>query len=259
LGGAELSVKLLVYIFVFWFGAVWGSFLNVCIYRLPRGLSPLEGRSFCPFCGTQIRSYDSIPLLSFLILRGRCRSCRAPISRRYPLVEALAGFLAVFFFWLFPPERALLNFLFASCLLVISFIDFEHQIIPSWMCAGGMLGGVLVSLFGLGVPLKESIFGIFTGIGVLFTVRWLYELLRKEEGLGEGDLELMAFVGAFLGVKGALFAVWVGFALGGILGLILTAAKKAERKSALPFGPFLALGAFIYAAAGEGILSFWRL
>jgi len=90
-------------------------------------------------------------------------------------------------------------------------------------------------------------------------VRWLYELLRKEEGLGEGDLELMAFVGAFLGVKGALFAVWVGFALGGILGLILTAVKKAERKSALPFGPFLALGAFIYAAAGESILSFWRL
>lgn len=237
-------------VFAFVVGAIWGSFLNVCIYRLPRGLSIIRPRSFCPSCGSPIRARDNVPLVSFFLLKGRCRHCRSPIPWRYPVVEAITGGLAVLCHRLLPFPLAIAYFLFLSALLVASFIDLEHRIIPDEISLGGMGAGVVLSLLGVTLPLREALLGIGVGAGGLFLVGWLYELVRGQEGLGGGDVKLMGMIGAFLGLEGALFALFSGALLGALVGLILMWKEGADTKYAIPFGPFLSLGALMYLTFG---------
>lgn len=235
----------------FLLGAVWGSFLNVCIWRLPRGISLLRPRSFCPSCGAKIRAYDNIPLLSFFLLRGKCRACGTPISWRYPLVEALTAFLALLCYLAFPLGEALLYFLFCSALLVASFIDIDHRIIPDEISLGGTGAGVFFSLLEITVPLSDALFGIAVGAGGLLLVGGLYKALRKQEGIGGGDVKLMGMIGAFLGAKGVLFSLFSGSVMGAVFGLVMIWKRGADMKYQIPFGPFLSFGAFLYLFWGE--------
>jgi len=245
-------------VLAFLFGIVWGSFLNVCIYRLPKGISIIKPFSFCPFCKSPIKPYDNIPLLSFLILKGRCRNCKGKIPLRYPLVELMGGLLGVFCLLKFPSLlKALPYFLFLSGLLVSSFIDFEHQIIPDEISLGGIMGGVLFSLLGLTIPLKSSLLGALFGGGILFLLGFLYERFTKREGMGGGDIKLLGMIGSFLGVKGAMFSLFTGSLLGLLFSLPFVLKSKAPLKSPIPFGPFLSSGAFLYLAFSERLKVIW--
>lgn len=244
--------------FAFIIGAVFGSFFNVCIFRLPRGISLLKPRSFCPKCKSPIRPKDNIPLLSYLLLKGKCRYCGAPISPRYPLVEGLSGLLALFCisrFGLGP--KAFLYYFFFSSLLVSSFIDLEHRIIPDVLTLGGLALGIIGSLLGLTLKPYQALLGLLVGGGGLFLIGFLYELLRKREGMGGGDVKLLAMIGAFTGPKGALFSMFFGSFLGACVGFLLMKLKRLEAQGAIPFGPFLSIGSFLYLLWGERIIAWY--
>jgi len=248
----------LLYVVAFAFGAVLGSFLNVCIHRLPRGMSIVKPPSHCPRCGSTIRFYDNIPLVSFLLLRGRCRTCGAPISLRYPLVEALTGMVAVGSLFAFGLRlEAVVAFGFLAALEVVTFVDLEHRIIPDEISLGGMVVGLLLAAVGVTIPFKEALLGSLVGGGGLWLVAFVYEAVAKREGMGGGDIKLMGMIGAFLGYKGALFAIFGGALLGAFVGGALMVAKGADSKYAIPFGPFLSLGAAVYLFAGEGLVSWY--
>lgn len=245
-------------IFAFIIGAVLGSFFNVCIFRLPRGISLLKPRSFCPECKIPISPKDNIPLLSYLLLKGRCRSCRAPISPRYPLVEGLSGLLALFCLLKFGlGPKAFVYYAFLSSLLVSSFIDLEHKLIPDTLSLGGLALGVATSFLKLTVEPYQALLGVLVGGGGLFAVALLYELLRKKEGMGGGDVKLLAMIGAFTGFEGALFSLFSGSLLGAIVGFSLMKLKRLSTQTAIPFGPFLSFGAFLYLLLGERLISWY--
>ena len=186
-----------------------GSFLNVCIYRLPQGLSIAVPRSFCPACQTPIRAYDNIPIISFLILGGKCRKCRAPISWRYPLVEGLTGGLALAFFLKMGLTFSFFcHFSFAAALVVITFIDLDHRIIPDVISLPGIVIGFLLSLLGITLGMWNSLIGIAVGGGSLYLVAIVYEAVTKREGMGGGDVKLLAMIGAWLGWKAVLFTLF---------------------------------------------------
>lgn len=241
-----------VEIVVFLFGLAFGSFLNVVIYRLPRSLSILSPPSFCPSCKAPIKPYDNIPLLSYVLLSGRCRQCRARISLRYPLVELLTALLFLFLF-----KKCGFSFEFATLatlsllLVAIGLIDLEHQIIPDVLSISGLSAGLFVSLFRDTFSLKSAVGGAALGGGILFLVSFLYELFTKREGMGGGDIKLLAMIGSFLGAKGALFSLLVGSFMGTCVGVPLMIAKGKDTKYAIPFGPFLSLSALIYIFWGE--------
>ncbi len=250
--GLELAIALIL-------GAVLGSFLNVCIYRLPREESIIWPGSHCPHCRKPLAWYDNIPLLSYLILRGRCRYCKAPISWRYPVVELATVFLAGALYMHFGLKPVYFIFLaFACALLVASFIDLEFQIIPDEISLPGILVGLASSPFNpLTTPL-EALLGALCGAGGLYLVAEFYYFLTKREGLGGGDLKLLAMIGAFLGVKSLLPVLLLASFTGATAGIILTFIRKVKevRTYALPFGPFLALGALIYLFYPR-FLAFW--
>lgn len=235
------------------FGLFVGSFLNVCIYRIPRGLSIVWPGSFCPGCHLAIPAYDNVPLLGWLWLRGRCRRCARPISVRYPMVEAMAGLLAVGLFSLHGVSwTTLIHFAFACALIVVTFIDFDFQIIPDRISLGGTVLFLLTSSLVLTeIGWKNALLGALFGSGLLFAVAFGYAKIAKREGLGGGDVKLLAMIGAFFGWRGVLPTLFVGALVGSVLGLALMALKKADRKTAIPFGPFLALGALTYLFFGD--------
>ncbi len=252
------------------FGLIVGSFLNVCIYRIPREQSIVSPPSACPGCGTRIRPWDNIPLISyFILLRGKCRSCRTPISLRYPLVEAANGALyyVTFFQFGFGWHVALL-WLFVSAMIVIIFIDIDFQIIPDVITLPGMALGVLAAAFLLPDPFlifrttggaAFEIVGIvnsLTGLALGFGLFYLIALLSKG-GMGGGDIKMMGMVGAFLGWKGVLLTTFVGSLTGALVGLSLMALSKAGRKTKIPFGPYLALGSLISLFFGAPILRWY--
>jgi len=228
------------------FGAAIGSFLNVCIHRLPQHESIIWPSSHCPACGGRIAPYDNIPVLSFLWLRGRCRACRAPISLRYPLVEAAnaLGYVAIVW-WFGPGWTALAYAALFSALLVIVFIDADHQIIPDRITLPGIPLGVLCAATVLPVGLVNSVLGVLVGGGLLWGMAWLSPYLFGKEGMGGGDIKLLAMIGAFLGWEPALMTVVIGAAVGATVGLALIALKRIRRDQYIPFGPFLALGAVV--------------
>lgn len=240
-------------------GAIIGSFLNVCIYRIPEGLSVVSPPSSCPKCGHRIRWYENIPILSYLFLLGRCSSCRVKISFRYPAIEALTGILFVLVLYYFGFSTAtLIYWLFVAALVVITFIDLDHQIIPDVISLPGIPVGFACSFFIPWLPWLDSLLGILLGGGILFAVAWLYEVLAKREGMGGGDIKLLAMMGAFLGWKAVLPVIFIASLVGTLVGVPVMVLQKQDSRLAIPFGPFLALAALIYLFWGEQII-YWYL
>lgn len=243
---------------VFVFGICIGSFLNVCIYRLPESKSIVHPRSMCPSCGTLIRFYDNIPIFSYLALRGKCRHCAAHISFRYPVVEFISGIFAVGVFLKYGMGlETLIYYTFIATLLVITFIDIDHQIIPDVITLPGIPIFFAASFALPKITLVESILGILIGGGSLFLVAWLYHLLTRKEGMGGGDIKLLAMMGAIVGWKGVLFTIFVASAIGTLAGMLIIIKSGKTMKLAVPFGPFLAIGGIAYILIGPQLIAWY--
>jgi leader peptidase (prepilin peptidase)/N-methyltransferase len=250
-------------------GACIGSFLNVCIYRMPAEESVVHPRSRCPRCGTTIAWYDNLPLVSWALLRARCRGCKTPISARYPLVEALSGGLAMLALARFgPAPLTVAVFVFTAALLLITFIDLDHRFIPDEVSLPGIAVGLGVSLLPGGIGLVDAALGALAGGGILWLVAWGYEHLTGREGMGYGDVKLLAMIGAFLGWQAIPAVIIIASLTGSVAGLlamfdqrsrrrvrriertfgplaVLVSLRRASRRTEIPFGPFLALGALV--------------
>jgi leader peptidase (prepilin peptidase)/N-methyltransferase len=248
---------LMLYGFLFAFGAAIGSFLNVCIGRLPEGESIVSPPSHCPRCGAPVQPRDNIPLISYVLLRGRCRTCREPISLRYPLVEALMGGLLVLVFLRFGslPLTAVYG-AFVAALLVVTFIDLDHMIIPDVISLPGIVVGLACAAAGYGPALSDSVIGILLGGGLLYLVAVGYETVTGREGMGGGDIKLLAMVGAFLGWRGVLVTLLVGSLTGALVGIGVTVYRRQTRVP-IPFGPFLSLGALCALFVGQQIVAWY--
>jgi leader peptidase (prepilin peptidase)/N-methyltransferase len=239
-------------------GAMIGSFLNVCIYRLPKEESIIWPRSHCPACKKTIRFYDNIPLISYLLLRGRCRYCKGPISIQYPLVEGVTALSSLFLFMKFGPSLSyLFYFAFVAALIAITVIDLHHQIIPDGISLPGIGVGLLASLVIPQITFFNSLMGILLGGGSLFLVATLYEWIFKREGMGGGDVKLLAMVGAFLGWKPVIVTILLSSLIGSITGILIMILKGKDFKYAIPFGPFLSLGAVIALFYGENLIRWY--
>lgn len=245
-------------IFVFIFGLCIGSFLNVCIYRLPESKSIVQPRSMCPHCGTLIRFYDNIPIFSYIALKGRCRHCSAPIALRYPVVELISGVFALGVYLSYGIRfETLVYYVFIATLLVITFIDIDHQIIPDVITLPGIPIFFAASFALKQISFVESILGILVGGGSLFLVAWLYHLLTKKEGMGGGDIKLLAMIGAVIGWKGVLFTIFVASAVGTLIGMLIMLKTRKTMKLAVPFGPFLAIGGITYILFGPQLINWY--
>ena len=245
------------YVTVLLFGAVIGSFLNVCIYRLPREESVAWPASHCPSCRQAIAFYDNIPIVSFLILRARCRDCGAKISWRYPLVELITGLLALLLFLKFGPTLVfLVFFIFTAVLIVITFIDLDHQIIPDILSLPGIPVFFLAAVFIVGLPWLEALIGLLIGGGVLLAIAFVYEWITKREGMGGGDIKLLAMIGGFLGWKSLIFVLLFSSLTGAVVGIAAMIIKKQDTKYAIPFGPFLSAAAVAWIFWGDAFIRF---
>jgi len=235
-----------------------GSFLNVCICRLPRGESIITPGSHCPHCQTPIRFYDNIPLVSYLFLGGKCRYCKGNISFQYPLVEGITALSSFLLFVRFGLSWSyLFYFIFVAGLIVITGIDLFHQIIPDVISLPGIGLGLLASLIIPHLTFLNSLMGILLGGGSLFLVATLYQWLFKREGMGGGDVKLLAMIGAFLGWKAVILTILLSSLIGSISGVIIMVLKGKDFKYAIPFGPFLSLGAAISLFYGERIITWY--
>jgi leader peptidase (prepilin peptidase) / N-methyltransferase len=248
----------MILFFVFALGAIIGSFLNVCIVRLPRGESLIRPASHCPQCNAPIKFYDNIPLISYIILRGTCRHCKKRISVQYPVVEALTGLMTLALFMKYGPTvQFLLLLLFSSALLIITFIDLAHQIIPDAISIPGIPCGLGASLLIPTVSWQESLLGILVGGGILLFIAVGYKWITRRDGMGGGDIKLLAMMGAWLGWKAIPFIILasslIGLLVGGGSGLLL---KKGLRTK-IPFGPFLAIASLIYIFFGPEIIRWY--
>jgi leader peptidase (prepilin peptidase)/N-methyltransferase len=247
----------MIELILFIFGSCIGSFLNVCIYRLPNSKSIVYPPSACPGCDTPIRFYDNIPILSFLLLRGKCRNCQAVISLRYPLVELMVGLFAVCAYLKFGfTLEALITYFFIASLIVITFIDIDHRIIPDAISLPGIPIGFAASFFLPSITTMESLTGILVGGGSLLLVAWIYSLITKKEGMGGGDIKLLAMIGAFVGWQGVLLTIFLSSAIGTLCGLVVMIRSGKNMKLAVPFGPFLAIGTMIHIFFGKELI-FW--
>ncbi len=243
-------------IIVFIFGAVTGSFLNVCICRMPRDESVVSPPSHCPTCMYRIRWYDNIPLASYLLLRGRCRGCGIRIPIRYPLVELGNGLLALALFLRYGPSPTFAAlFLFCSALLVITCIDLEYRVIPDKISLPGIVIGFVLSFFLPWPGWLNSLLGILAGGGSLLLVACAYEWLTGREGMGGGDIKLVAMMGAFLGWEAVPFIILAGSLAGLLAGGLMTLIRRQDSRLAIPFGPFLAFGALFHLFLGLRILN----
>jgi leader peptidase (prepilin peptidase)/N-methyltransferase len=226
------------------FGAIVGSFLNVCIHRLPKGESIVMPGSHCPDCKKPIRFYDNIPLISYFLLRGKCRNCKKPISIQYPLIEGITAIGSLLLFLKYGPSLSyLIYFLFLDGLIVITVIDLYHQIIPDVVSIPGIGVGLLGSFIIPHHTTLDALTGILAGGGSLFLVAVLYQWLFKREGMGGGDIKLLAMIGAFLGWKAVILTILLGSLIGSMVGIMIMILKGKNFKYAIPFGPFLSLGA----------------
>jgi len=245
----------LVQIYAFIFGMCIGSFLNVCIYRLPAFKSIVSPPSSCPTCGKAIKFYDNIPVLSYLILKGRCRYSKSHISLRYACVEMITGMLALCSYLKYGFSfQALIIFAFISALIVITYIDIDHKIIPNRITLPGIPVFLFASMIFPEMHLTDSLLGILAGGGSLFLIAWVYQLITKKTGMGGGDIKLLAMIGAMIGWKGVLFTIYAASATGTAVGILLMLVKGKNMKFAVPFGPFLSIGAITYIFLGELII-----
>lgn len=246
------------FVLAFAVGAAIGSFLNVCIWRVPAGESVVYPPSHCPRCDVRIRHRDNIPIISYLLLRGRCHSCGEPISLRYPAVEALTGVMfAVLLFKFGWSPHFVVNALFVAALIVISFIDLDHQIIPDVISLPGIAIGLVLSAVGYGPPLVGSAVGALLGGGILYAVAAGYQLLTGREGMGGGDIKLLAMIGAFLGWRGVLVTLVLGSFTGAVIGIAIIGLRGGGARLPIPFGPFLALGAICALFWGDQLTAWY--
>jgi leader peptidase (prepilin peptidase)/N-methyltransferase len=249
----------LMYTVVGTLGALIGSFLNVCIFRLPRSESIVWPGSHCPSCSHPIEFYDNIPLLSYLWLGGRCRACRTGISIRYPLVEATnaLGYLTIL--WYFGPTwtSALYALLF-SALVVVTGTDLTHKMIPNVITLPGIVIGLIGAVTVLPVDWMNSVLGLTVGGGLLWLLAWLSPYLFGKEGMGGGDIKLLAMIGAFLGWKPALLTIMIGSLTGSIIGVSLIALHIIKRDDYIPFGPFIVLGALLSLFFAQPLLDWYQ-
>ena len=239
------------------FGALIGSFLNVCIHRLPRGTSIVWPASACPTCGRALSWFENIPIVSYAFLLGRCRTCRTPISPRYPIVEALTAAMFGLAWWYYGPTPLLASRIVFGCMLIVLFaIDLEHHLLPNVITIPGIVIGFLFSVIN-DPGWKSSLIGIVVGGGVLYVIAEGYYRVRHEEGLGMGDVKMLALIGAFLGWPLTLLSLMIASIAGTIIGIALIATGRGTMKYALPFGTFLAIGAAVSAAVGQAILDWY--
>ncbi len=235
-------------------GAAVGSFLNVCISRIPEGISIVFPPSRCPHCGHPVRFYDNIPLISYLLLGGKCRDCGEGISWRYPLVELLTAVFAWLLFRRYGMTPAYpVAFLFICVLIVVTFIDLDHQIIPHILTLGGIPVFAILAVLFLGLTAVDAFLGIMIGAGSLYFVAVYYEALTGREGMGGGDVNLLAMLGAFLGWKSLLSILLVSSLLGAVVGAVLILGKGKDMRYAVPFGPFLCAAAVIHLFFGDSL------
>ena len=254
-------------VIVFLFGLVVGSFLNVCIYRIPRGISIIVPSSRCPSCNNPIKPQDNIPLLSYIMLRGRCRFCKARISMRYPLVEFLNSVFYVALLWRFGfGWHTFVYFVFSSVLIVIAFIDLDFQIIPDRITLSGIPLGFIAGSLILTDPfsrssllgMKNSLIGMVSGFVAFYLIALAGSAILKKEALGGGDIKMMAMVGAVMGWKAVILSTFIGSLVGSVVGIFLMVLEGKNRHAKIPFGPFLALGALFTLFFGQDML-FWYL
>lgn len=253
-----MNFELYNQVIAFLFGSVIGSFSNVCIFRLPKDLSIVSPRSSCTRCGNGVAWYDNIPLLSYVILKGRCRHCGIPFGVTYPLVELAVGLCA---WWFYRSQgvsiASVYFFILTTALIIVSVIDLNHKIIPNVISIPGIWIGLgmacVAAWLGIDWPvtIQESVLGILIGGGILWGVGTFYEKIMGREGIGFGDVKLLALFGANVGVFGVLTSLIYGSLLGSIIGLGMMLFFGKNRKYAIPFGPFLCLGLWIHAAYGE--------
>ena len=246
-------------------GLTLGSFLNVCIHRLPLGESVVTPRSRCPACGAPVRAWQNVPLLSWIALRGRCASCRSPISWRYPAIEALTAVALVALWRMLGPTAALaVAAPFALAMIVLFFTDWDHHLLPDAVTLSGFVLGVASAWWNpfLGEPgwprLVASVQGAALGAGILWGLGALYERLRKVEGMGLGDVKLMAFVGAVTGTAGVAVTLFFSSIVGAIFGLALIALRGKSMKTEIPFGCFLTTAAAVALLWGRSMLAAYR-
>lgn len=239
------------------FGALVGSFLNVCIHRLPRGTSIVWPSSACPHCKRNLSWYENIPIFSYLVLWGRCRTCKQPISGRYPLVEALTALMFAAAWWYYGPGVLLVSRVLLGCSLIVLFaIDLEHHLLPNAITLPGIIVGFLFS-FVTEPGWLSALIGIVVGGGSLWLIAEVYYRVRHEEGLGMGDVKMLAMIGAFVGWKLTLVTLMMASFAGSLIGLLLILMGRGSMKYALPFGTFLALGAALAATAGQTLLEWY--
>lgn len=251
-------IEMMLYAYVFLVGLCVGSFLNVCIYRLPEGKPLAVSRSACPACDSQIRFYDNIPVLSFLMLRGRCRRCNAPIPIRYPIVELITGLCALCTAVKFGIGlEGAVYFVFMSALIIIIYIDIDHRIIPNVITLPGIPICFMASFVLPSMTVKASVLGIVAGGGSLLTVAWVYRLITGREGMGGGDIKLLAMMGALIGWQGVLFTIYAASVSGTLVGLPVILLNKKNFKFAIPFGPFLSIGAIAYIFFGDAVIRWY--
>jgi leader peptidase (prepilin peptidase)/N-methyltransferase len=248
----------IISIFVFLVGSCIGSFSNVCIHRLPLSKSIKSPPSNCPYCSSPIRFYDNIPIVSFIFLRGKCRNCHERISFRYPLVEVLGGAFALFTYLKYGLTiEALIYYIFIIALVIITFIDMDHQIIPDVISLPGIPIGFLASFILPSLTYIDSLIGILIGGGILFIVLWAYYFFTGAEGMGGGDVKLLAMIGAVIGWKGVIFTIFISSVTGTIIGLLIMLRTKKGLKQAVPFGPFLSIGAVVYIFYGPELIQWY--
>lgn len=243
------------------FGLIIGSFLNVCVVRIPYEESVLRPPSHCVHCAAPISWYDNIPVLSYIALMGKCRTCSERISPRYMLVEILTAFIAVAIFRLgLPPRVFALSAAYSACLIVITFIDIDHKIIPDVITIPSiMIAPGMAHVVGH-ITMTESLLGALAGGGILWIIARGYELIRKQEGMGLGDVKMLAMIGAFQGWEAVPFSLIIGSMIGTVVGISAIIAKRGKFDMEIPFGPFLAAGSLIYLFGGPELLAaYWDI
>ncbi len=256
-----MDILLFVLSTAFCFGAIVGSFLNVVILRLPNDEESIVfPASHCTSCMADLHWYENIPVLSFLVLRGRCSHCKEKISFQYPLVELSMGLLSAALVQKFGISITTAGyFLFCAALLVIIWIDVQHQIIPDVISLPGIIIGLLFSFISPALSWQDSLIGILVGGGILYAIAGLYFLWRKVDGMGGGDIKLLAMIGAFLGWQALPFVILASSLSGTVVGLIAMIKQKKGGQTRIPFGPFLSLAALAYLFFSNQIMQLYQL
>ncbi len=240
-------------------GLIVGSFSNVCIYRIPRNESIIYPASHCPKCGSPIKSVDNIPLLSYILLKGRCRNCKSKIPIHYPVVEFLTGLVYLIIYLIYGLSiQTLIYILLSSALIIIAFIDLNEQIVPDVISLPGIVIGFILSFFVPYISFVNSFLGVVVGGGIILIIGLAGSLIFKKEAMGGGDVKLAAMIGAFLGWRYIIISLFLGFFSGALAGISLILLKIKKREDAIPFGPFIVLGSLITLLWGKQIISWYR-